>query len=75
MAHAKSDSNRQKSFINDNNYMYLALNAYYNGVCKKKFGPPDLPSAGDEADDEAECDALGDLCDGTDGVNLGTYNN
>ncbi|KAK4983642.1 hypothetical protein LTR50_007099 [Elasticomyces elasticus] len=32
----------QKTFINADSYMWMALNAYYNKVCNKKFGDPEV---------------------------------
>ncbi len=30
----------QTAFINADSYKWMALNAYYNSVCNKKFGDP-----------------------------------
>lgn len=40
IAHVRNDINRQKAFINADNYRWFATNAYYNSVCKKSFGNP-----------------------------------
>lgn len=31
---------KQKTFVNADSYMWMALNAYYNKACNKKFGDP-----------------------------------
>lgn len=33
-------ADKQKTFINADSYAWMALNAYYNSVCNKKFGDP-----------------------------------
>ena len=44
LAHAKSDVNRQKAFVNADSYRWFATNAYYNSVCGKNFGDPKATS-------------------------------
>lgn len=76
MAHAKSDVNRQKAFVNDNNYMYLALNAYYNRACGRHFEAKNvLIHQDEEVADIRECEALGEeMCNAADGVEVDTVN-
>lgn len=33
-------ADKQKTFINADSYAWMAVNAYYNSVCNKKFGDP-----------------------------------
>ncbi|KAI5358051.1 putative metallopeptidase, catalytic domain superfamily [Septoria linicola] len=35
---------KQETFINADSYKWFALNAYYNGMCNKKFGDPFITS-------------------------------
>lgn len=42
LRNTKSRSNQQKIFVNADSYKWLAINAYYNGVCNKELEKPKI---------------------------------
>jgi len=47
----RDGGDKQKTFINADSYMWMAVNAYYNSICGKSFGDPYITSEDFEESD------------------------